>query len=88
MTSKTHRRFWESFEKLPADTQRLAVEKFRQWQRDPFHPSLHFKEILSDVWSVRISLSCRALARRKGELIVWFWIGMHDEYDKLIQSLH
>jgi hypothetical protein len=39
---------------------------------------------MESVWSVRINLQYRALGRRRGELIVWFWIGTHDEYDKLI----
>jgi hypothetical protein len=38
-----------------------------------------------DVWSVRINQSYRALGRRRGSLIVGFWIGTHAEYDKLVQ---
>jgi hypothetical protein len=29
----------------------------------------------------RRSLSC-AFARRDGELVVWFWIGTHEEYNR------
>jgi hypothetical protein len=30
---------------------------------------------------VRVGDHYRALARRKGELIIWFWIGTHEEYN-------
>jgi hypothetical protein len=73
------------FHALPGDIQRLAREKYQVWEQDCFHPSLHFKRLEADVWSVRISQSYRALGRRKGPLIVWFWIGTHSDYDKLLQ---
>jgi len=85
--SKTHRRFWDRFRELPAGIQELARSKYRLWARDPFHPPLQFKPLLREVWSVRIGPNYRALARRKGELVVWFWIGTHEEYDRFITQL-
>ena len=85
MISKAHRNYWALYRQLPAEIQRVAVEKHRLWQRDPFHPSLHFKHLGNDVWSVRVNRNYRALGRRKGELIVWFWIGTHEEYNRLIK---
>jgi hypothetical protein len=38
----------------------------------------------NDVYSVRISRGYRALGRLDGSDMVWFWIGPHDEYDRLI----
>jgi len=70
---------------LPEDVQRISKEKYRLWEEDCFHPSLHFKQLKKDVWSVRINQSYRALGQRKGALIVWFWIGTHSEYDKLVK---
>jgi hypothetical protein len=29
----------------------------------------------------------RALARRSDDLVVWFWIGAHEEYNNLLQRL-
>jgi hypothetical protein len=69
---------------LPTDLQQQARAKYALWRREPFHPSLHFKELYENLWSVRVTLNCRALARRRGDLIVWFWIGTHAEYDRLI----
>jgi hypothetical protein len=33
---------------------------------------------------VRVSRNYRALGRRRRDIIMWFWIGMHAEYDRLI----
>jgi len=85
--SRTHRRFWNEFHRLPAHVQCLARDKFQIWQHDPFHPSMQFKPLRANVWSVRIGDHYRALARREGELVVWFWIGSHEEYDQFINQL-
>jgi len=62
----------------------MAVAKFRLWRNEPFHPFLRFKEIADGLWSARITRDYRTLARRKGDLVVWFWIGNHEDYDRLI----
>jgi len=84
LTSKTTNGFWKCFDSLPESVRIQAKTKYDLWQREPFHPSLHFKELTDDLWSARITLDYRALARRRGDLIVWFWIGTHGEYDRLI----
>ncbi len=48
---------------------------------------MRFKHVQSsfDVYSVRIGLGYRALGVMVGPSeIVWFWIGTHADYDKLI----
>lgn len=87
MTSKAHDDFWRCFDALPAEVQQLARERFRLWQRDAFNVALHFKPLAADVWSVRVNQQYRALGRRKGSLIVWFWIGSHAQYDELIKRM-
>ena len=62
----------------------MAREKYRLWLRDHFHPSLHFKLVGDRLWSARITKDYRALGRQKDELIVWFWIGTHSQYERLI----
>lgn len=52
-------------------------------KQDPSHPSLHFKKV-GRYWSVRIGIGYRALARIESESLIWFWIGTHAEYDKLL----
>jgi len=87
VNSRTTSRFWECFKALPAHLQHIAREKYQLWESDPFHPSLHFKELVPDLWSVRITIAYRALGRRRGELVVWFWIGTHEEYERLIDRM-
>jgi hypothetical protein len=41
--------------------------------------------LVGEVWSVRVIQSYRVLGRRKGGMIVWFWIGSHADYDEMIQ---
>ncbi|MFQ5673312.1 MAG: hypothetical protein ACE5G9_09465 [Nitrospinales bacterium] len=35
-------------------------------------------------WSVRVGAKYRALAVKMEEGLLWFWIGTHAEYDKLL----
>lgn len=79
-------RFWKHYRDLPDHIQALADEKFKLLQTDPYHPSLHFKKIgrRQQLWSVRVGLHYRALGRDKPEGVVWFWIGTHAEYDRLL----
>jgi hypothetical protein len=62
---------------------RRAYQLFRQ---NPSHPGLNFKKIdeENDIYSARIGLGYRALGQIDGEAIVWFWIGPHGDYDKLV----
>jgi hypothetical protein len=83
VNSRTTRHFWDAFGGLPDEVQQLAREKYSLWRNDPFHPSLQFKELTPNVWCVRIGRGHRAMARRNGDLIVWFWIGTHEAYNKL-----
>ena len=85
MISKTQEDFWKCFHALPTDVQQQARGRFALWQRDPFNPALHFKPLLADIWSVRVNQQYRALGRRRANLVVWFWIGSHAEYDELIK---
>ena len=87
MISGTTRHFWGCFENLPDRVQNIAKDKFGLWKRDPLHPSLHFKELAPGLWSVRITLRYRALARKKANRVIWFWIGTHEDYDRLLRSL-
>lgn len=79
-------RFWQHYQQLPEDVQRLANKNFELLKTDPYHPSLHFKKVgdKKQLWSVRVGAHYRALGVEKPEGIVWFWIGAHAEYDKLL----
>ena len=63
--------------------QRLADKSFELMRQDSKHASLHLKKV-GRFWSVRVGLHYRALAVEDDHHLVWFWIGSHAEYDKLI----
>ena len=87
MISRTTADFWACFNALSPDIQSQAREKFRLWQQEAFNATLHFKPLAGDVWSVRVNQNYRALGRRRGQLIAWFWIGTHAEYDQILKRL-
>ncbi len=86
MKSVASKRFWRCFDALPPHVGRQAEEAYRLWLSDPSHRSLEFKRIHSrrPIVSVRIGLHWRALGVQDGDTIVWFWIGSHAEYDKIV----
>lgn len=85
MTHHASARFWQAYDALPPEVQRLADENYELLKRDPRHPSLHFKKV-GRFWSVRVGLHYRALAVQQETDLIWFWIGSHAEYDRLIQQ--
>lgn len=84
--SKTTRQFWRLFYALPPETQQDAKRAYRLFRSSPAHPGLHFKKLEGeeDIYSARIGLDYRALAVMKRDRVVWYWIGSHSEYDRLI----
>jgi hypothetical protein len=74
------------FADLPEEVQHEAKRAYRLFQSNPAHPGLHFKKLEGDdhIYSARIGLAYRAMAAMKGNRVVWFWIGSHAEYDRLI----
>ena len=85
MNHRASRRFWTCYNALPAEVRDLADEHYKLLKSNPNHPSLHFKKIGS-FWSVRVGLHYRALAVEHVNDCVWFWIGHHAEYDRLIAN--
>ena len=86
MTSQASRDFWKCFNRLSLPAQTAARKQFKFFQSCPFHPSLHFKELMPGLWSIRVNRKIRALAIREGDELNWFWIGSHAEYDRMIAS--
>lgn len=75
--------FWRAYNALPAEVRSVADRCYDLLRTDPRHPSLQLKHI-GTLWSVRVGLHYRALGLDKPEGIVWFWIGSHAQYDKII----
>jgi hypothetical protein len=89
LKSRTSRRFRESLKGLPPQVRTQAREAYLLFQANPYHPGLRFKRLLSSrpVYSVRINRDYRALGLKEGDEMIWFWIGPHAEYDKIVSRL-
>ncbi|AVQ70032.1 MAG: hypothetical protein PX481_06500 [Microcystis sp. M53603_WE2] len=90
MKSELNPDFVGLFQQLPDRVKRTARKNYKLWQDNPSHPSLEFKEVNQEdqIWSIRVGIGWRALGRIKSKnVIVWFWIGSHAEYDKLLKKL-
>ena len=89
MISRTNADFRRDFALLPLSVQKQARAAYRLFKADPRHPSLRFKRLSphTDLWSVRITNDYRAIARWRGEVVLWFFIGSHADYGKLLDRL-
>jgi len=86
--SRTTRRFRQDLESLPSEARRRAQEAYRLFANDPSHPSLRFKKVhpSEPIYSVRITRQYRALGLWEGDQLIWFWIGSHEDYERLLQQ--
>ena len=86
MRHRTLPRFWRYYGHLPKQVQKLADKNFELLKSDPHHPSLPFKRVgkNKELWSVRVGDHYRAVGTEKPDGIVWFWIGTHEQYERML----
>jgi hypothetical protein len=77
--------FWQAYQRLPENIRTLADKNYALLKQDPRHPSLHFKQV-GRYWSVRVGSNYRALGVSVEDGVLWFWIGSHADYDRLIEN--
>ncbi|MFW6358957.1 MAG: type II toxin-antitoxin system RelE family toxin [Chroococcales cyanobacterium] len=90
MKSELTDSFLKQFAELPERVKQTARKNYKLWKQNPTHPSLEFKKLNTQetVYSVRVGIGWRAVGvEKKPDTIVWFWIGSHSEYDKLLKKL-
>lgn len=77
--------FWEQYSALHAEDRKRADKAFQLWLSNASHPSLRFKYISTQgLWSARITDGLRALAVKDDDTYIWFFIGSHEDYERLI----
>jgi hypothetical protein len=80
--------FWRQYSALPQDIRTRADKQFSLLKGNPEHPSLQFKRVGDrqgqQIWSARVTLNYRALAIKRADGYLWFWIGDHKTYEALI----
>lgn len=86
MISRTTKQFWKHYHALPREIQIAANKAYELWLQNPSHPSLQFKRVdsVDPIYSARVNRQYRALGILKKDKIVWFWIGKHAVYDRLL----
>lgn len=83
MRSRAVASFWDGYAGLPHEIQKAARKQYALWLRDPRHPSVQFKKV-GEYWSARVTGSYRAVGVLDGETVVWFFIGTHAEYARIL----
>lgn len=77
--------FWDCYNQLSEDLRFRAKKQFELLNENPDYPSVQLKPV-GGFWSARVTDACRALALRDGSTFTWFWIGSHDEYERLLKG--
>ena len=89
MKSVTTEKFRANFGKAQAATQERIRAAYQQWSKNPDHPSLRFKKVHDrlPIYSARVDLDWRAVGTMQGDTMVWFFVGPHADYEKLLSQL-
>ena len=58
MNSRTTERFWKCYAELPMAIKKLAKKAYKQFQEDPYYPSLYFKQVHSTYASQERLINC------------------------------
>jgi len=83
--SKSLPEFWIHYNDLPDEIQRRADKQFALLTDNPKHRSLQLKPV-GAFWSARVTDNYRALAIREENVFTSFWIGLHDEYVRILKG--
>jgi hypothetical protein len=87
--SRTTEKFRALYAGLPKPIQEKADSAYQLWSQNPDHPSLRFKKVHArlPIYSVRVDIDWRAVGILDGDEVLWFWIGSHGEYERLLRQL-
>ena len=82
MNSRVTVTFSEAFRRLPPEIRERTRRAYKEWRVNP--SARRFKRVGEDV-SVRIDRNYRALGYVEGDTVYWYWVGRHDDYDRLLK---
>ena len=77
--------FWFHYRELPENIRALADKNFALLKADPRHSSVRLKKV-GALYAARVGLHYRALARERPDGLLWFWIGHHSTYERLLNT--
>ena len=83
MKSRTTTEFRKLFADLSKQVQEQTRAAYRQSKEDPSYPSLRFKKVHPELPIYRK----RRVGQLDGDTVIWFWVGSHAEYERLLEQL-
>lgn len=84
--SRRTKRFKALFDALPDHAQRQIRADYELFKKDPRHPGLQFKQIGKrdpSIYSARTGDHYRVIGFLDDDTVTWFWVGTHEEYNKI-----
>ncbi len=86
MKSRTVSPFWNLFDTLPPEIQRLASKSYRLWRVNPSAKGLYFKRV-SQSEPIYSGRGYRALGLLEDGTVYWYFIGNHNDYERELKKL-
>ena len=83
------KRFQKLLDDLPAEAQQQAKVAYKLFQENPHHPSLNFKPVPTagvNAYSAMIGEHYRVIGYLDGNQFVWWWIGTHEAYNRIVKQ--
>jgi hypothetical protein len=74
--------FLEVLRKIAGTGAESHARKIRALEARPISASLHFEERRNGICVVRIGDHYRAVGLRERDVVAWFWIGTHEQYNR------
>ena len=88
LVHRTNPDFRRAFDKLPHHIKEKASKRHRLLESDPGALKLNLRNPFDIVWRVEVGHGYRAVgAMYDWGVIVWLWIGPHDDYEALLDDL-
>jgi len=87
--SQTTASFRKRLAALPREVRDQARTAYRRFSVSPHHSSLNFKRVhaTQPVYSARVGRDYRVVGLFEDGVLVWFWIGPHEQYERLLANL-
>jgi len=87
MNSQAAPRFWHLYNRLSRQEQQRVRKAYQVWKTNPTTPGLRFKRVNEQepIYSARVSDDYRVLGILEGDTLIWFWVGRHDEYERILK---
>jgi hypothetical protein len=87
--SRTTSRYRALFSAASTEQRARILAAYELFKVNPQHPSLRFKKVhqTKPIYSARVDLDWRAVGIMTGDTVLWFFVGSHDDYVKLLKAL-